>query len=449
MGILLLLCFSLIISFSSGADTIYANQFLSGNQTIISKDGNFELGFFKAGNSSNYYIGIWYKKVPFNPPTVVWVANRETPISDRFSSKFKLKDGNLVLLNESNTPIWSTNMISTATPASVVLHDDGNLVLLYGSSSSTPIWQSFDHPTHTFLPGSKLGYNKRTNTSHVITSWKNKEDPAAGLFSLEIVQNTKRYALKWNRSVEYWTSGPWNGRFFSSLPDMAVPYIYNFSYIDNANESYFTYWSTNHSVISGMFLDVSGQMQQQTWKESSEQWYLFFSTPKLICDVYARCGAFSICNQQTSPFCNCLTGFEPTSQSDWNLSEFSGGCVRKTKLNCRVKEEKPEFIVSFVPVKYLPASHENEIPSLDESACRRSCLDDCSCDGYSFFLERCRLWNNENLNNISFVFVSDDSTVRKFELNIKVASKDIQHPINDIHKKNDKEWFFSSVLFFL
>ncbi|KAF5754511.1 putative protein kinase RLK-Pelle-SD-2b family [Helianthus annuus] len=219
---------------------------------------------------------------------------------------------------------------------------------------------------------------------------------------------------------------------------MAVPYIYNFSYIDNANESYFTYWSTNHSVISGMFLDVSGQMQQQTWKESSEQWYLFFSTPKLICDVYARCGAFSICNQQTSPFCNCLTGFEPTSQSDWNLSEFSGGCVRKTKLNCRVKEEKPEFIVSFVPVKYLPASHENEIPSLDESACRRSCLDDCSCDGYSFFLERCRLWNNENLNNISFVFVSDDSTVRKFELNIKVASKDIQHPINDIHKKNDK-----------
>ncbi|KAJ0446725.1 putative protein kinase RLK-Pelle-SD-2b family [Helianthus annuus] len=409
----------------------------SGNQTIISKGGNFELGFFKAGNSSNYYIGIWYKKVSFNPPTVVWVANRETPISDRFSSKFKLKDGNLVLLNESNTPIWSTNMISTATPASVVLHDDGNLVLLYGSSSSTPIWQSFDHPTHTFLPGSKLGYNKRTKTSHVITSWKNKEDPAAGLFSLEIVQNTKRYALKWNRSVEYWSSGPWNGRFFSSLPDMEVPYIYNFSYIDNANESYFIYWSTNPSIISGMVLDVSGQMQQLTWKESSEQWYLFWSQPKQICDVYAKCGAFSVCNQQTSPFCNCLTGFEPTSQSDWNLSEFSGGCVRKTKLNCRVKEEKSEFIVSYVPVKYFPTSHENETSLLDESACRRSCLDDCSCDEYSLMFEKCRLWNNENLNNISLVFVSDDSTVRTFKLNIKVASKDVQHPIKNIHK-NDK-----------
>ncbi|MFS8031245.1 putative non-specific serine/threonine protein kinase [Helianthus anomalus] len=130
MGFLLLLCFSLISSFSSGADTIYANQSLSGNQTIISKGENFELGFFKAGNSSNYYIGIWYKKVASNPPTIVWVANRETPISDRFISELKIVNGNLVLLNESKLPVWSTN-VTTASLKSViaVLLDDGNLVL--------------------------------------------------------------------------------------------------------------------------------------------------------------------------------------------------------------------------------------------------------------------------------------------------------------------------------
>ncbi|KAI3728798.1 hypothetical protein L6452_17441 [Arctium lappa] len=56
-------------------------------------------------------------------------------------------------------------MISTSSSsASVVLLDDGNLVLRNGSSSSPPIWQTFDHPTHTFLRGSKLRYNKRTNT---------------------------------------------------------------------------------------------------------------------------------------------------------------------------------------------------------------------------------------------------------------------------------------------
>ncbi|KAI3714098.1 hypothetical protein L1987_72688 [Smallanthus sonchifolius] len=421
----------------SGADTLVVNQSLSGNQTLVSLAGNFEMGFFRPGKLPNYYIGIWYKKI--KRVTIVWVANRETPISDRFSSKLKLKDGNLVLLNESNTPIWSTNMISTDSPASLVLLDDGNLVLRYGSSSSKPIWQSFDHPTHTFLPGSKLGYNKLTNTTQVITSWRNREDPAAGFFSLEIVENKKQYVLKWNRSVEYWASGPWNGQFFSLIPDMRVPYIFNFSYIDNANESYFTYSFYNPSVISRLIIDVSGQVQQLTLDEISEQWYLFWSQPRQICDVYAKCGAFSTCNQQISPFCNCLIGFEPTSQSDWNLSEFSGGCVRKTELKCSVKEEKPEFILSYVPVKFLPAFHENGTPSLDESACRKSCLDDCSCEVYSFIFKTCRLWNSDNLNSVSLEFVSNDSTVEKFELNIKVASKDLLHPIKNSHKKNDKD----------
>ncbi|KAM0059051.1 putative protein kinase RLK-Pelle-SD-2b family [Helianthus debilis subsp. tardiflorus] len=432
----LFVCFFFIPPLISGADTLLVNQSLSGNQTLVSLAGNFEMGFFRPGKPPNYYIGIWYKKV--QTPTIVWVANRETPISDRFSSKLIMKDGNLVLLNEANDPIWSTNMISTAMHASAVLLDNGNLVLRYGSSSNPPIWQSFDHPTHTFLPGSKLGYNKRTNTTQVLRSWKNMEDPAAGLFSLEIVQKKKQYVLKWNRSVEYWSSGPWNGKFFSLIPDMGVPYIFNFSYVDNENESYFTYSFYNPSVVSRLVIDFSGQVQQLTLDENSKQWYMFWSQPRQICDVYAKCGAFSVCNQQISPSCNCLTGFEPTSQSDWNLSEFSGGCVRKFELKCRVLEEKPEFILSYVPVKSFPTFHESESPSLDETECRRSCLDDCSCDGYSFIFEKCRLWNSENLNNISLVFVSGDSSVEKFELNVKVSSRDLSNPVKNIHKKNGK-----------
>lgn len=41
-----------------GANTISANQSLSGDQTIESPGGVFVLGFFKPGNSSNNYIGI-------------------------------------------------------------------------------------------------------------------------------------------------------------------------------------------------------------------------------------------------------------------------------------------------------------------------------------------------------------------------------------------------------
>ncbi|MBA0798961.1 hypothetical protein Gohar_009506 [Gossypium harknessii] len=76
---------------SLGADTISANQSLSGNQTIVSSGENFVLGFFTPGKSSNYYIGIWYGgKVSEQTP--VWVANREIPVRDIYSSELKVSD---------------------------------------------------------------------------------------------------------------------------------------------------------------------------------------------------------------------------------------------------------------------------------------------------------------------------------------------------------------------
>ncbi|PPD79901.1 hypothetical protein GOBAR_DD23166 [Gossypium barbadense] len=170
--------FSLNRQLAFGADTISANQSLSGTQTIVSSGGHFVLGFFKPGNSSNYYIGMWYGKV--NQQTAVWVANREIPpVHDIHSSELKISNGNLVLFNESQVPIWSTNISSSSSNSVVaVLEDGGNLVLKDGPKSSTPLWQSLDHPTQTWLPGGKLSLNRRTNQSQQLTSWKNSEDPA-------------------------------------------------------------------------------------------------------------------------------------------------------------------------------------------------------------------------------------------------------------------------------
>ncbi|KAL4569805.1 hypothetical protein LXL04_025449 [Taraxacum kok-saghyz] len=202
--ILFLICFSLSITISSGANTISANQSLSGDQTIISEGEQFELGFFKAGNTSNYYIGIWYNKLNSNPPTIVWVANRETPISDRFRSELKIINGNLVLLNESKSQIWSTNVIATTTTlksAEALILDNGNLVLRDGSNSVEPVWQSFDNPTHTWLPG---------------------------MFSVELRPSSKEYVIKWNGSQQYWTTGNWNGKSFDLIPQLSLTHNYDF-----------------------------------------------------------------------------------------------------------------------------------------------------------------------------------------------------------------------------
>ncbi|CAI9275583.1 unnamed protein product [Lactuca saligna] len=365
---LVLLCFSLIITISSGATTISANQPLSGDYTIISEGEQFELGFFKPGNSANYYIGIWYKKIKSNPLSIVWVANRETPVSDRFRSELKIIDGNLVLLNESKSQIWSTNVSSTTTlkSAIAVILDDGNLVLRDSSSNSVEpaVWQSFDHPTHTWLPGAKLGYDKRTKKSQRLTSWRSNEDPAVGLFSAELHPSGKEYVFKWNGSQQYWTSGAWDGKAFYLVPETRLDYNYIYSYHENANESYFIY-----SVQSG------------------------------------------------SPFCNCLTGFNPRSESDWNHSDFSSGCVRKTDLQCGRSTEKQDFLK--IMVKNLPPN--NSVAAGNAGECRTTCLNDCFCNAYSFVGTQCLVWNGDLLN-----LSEDDGSGNT--IYIKVASKDLPHP---------------------
>ncbi|KAH7576831.1 hypothetical protein JRO89_XS01G0158500 [Xanthoceras sorbifolium] len=394
MFLLLFICFSLNSHVSNGADTISANQSLSGDLTIVSAGGVFVLGFFKPGNSSNYYIGMWYQKVRVD--NVVWVANRDKPISDKYSSELRIADGNLVLFDESKTQIWSTN-VSSATSSSVeaVLLDAGNLVLRERSNNLTELlWQSFDHPAHTWLPGMKIGLNKRTNENQLLTSWKNKEDPAPGLFSLELdpTKGANQYIILWNRSERFWRSGPWDGKIFSWVPEMRGNYIYNFSYVNNENESYFTYNVTD-ATVSRFIMDVNGQVKQMHWLDGPKSWFLFWAQPRKQCEVYALCGAFGLCNEDTQPFCVCMQHFKPKSELHWNLEDYAGGCERKTQLQCGnnslSREKSDRFLES--PNMVLPKHPQSvAVGSIEE--CETACFNNCTCNAYAYENNECSIW---------------------------------------------------------
>ncbi|KAA0031611.1 hypothetical protein IC582_000402 [Cucumis melo] len=389
---------------SMAIDTISLNDSISGDKTIVSSKENFKLGFFTPGKSSSssskYYIGIWYNKISVQ--TVVWVANRDTPISDPSVSFLKFQNGNLVLLNESRFPVWSTNISSKPPFGSLqaTIQDDGNFVLKDGSitNSSKPLWQSFDFPTDTWLPGSKLGRNEITKQTQHLTSWKNPEDPGSGHFSLELDPNgTSAYLIMWNRTREYWSSGPWVANMFSLVPEMRLNYIYNFSFVETDTESYFTYSMYNSSVISRFVMDVSGQAKQFTWLESSKNWNLFWGQPRQQCEVYALCGAFGRCIENTSPICSCVEGFEPNSNLEWDLKEYSGGCRRKTKLKCEnpvSNGDRDRFLL--MPYMKLPDLSES-VPVGNGGDCESSCLHNCSCVAYSYQNGQCATWSGDLL----------------------------------------------------
>jgi len=438
---LLFLGLSVNSHISLGADTISANQPLYGDQTIVSSGGNFVLGFFTPGKSSNYYIGMWYSTSKVSTQTIVWVANRDKPVSDKSSSVLRISDGNLVLFNESQIPVWSTNLTSTtsSSPVQAVLLDDGNLVLNNGSTSSQHLWQSFDHPADTWLPGSKISFNKISSQNQLLISWKNEQNPAPGLFSLELQENTSSYIILWNRSIPYWTSGAWDpiAKIFSLVPEMRSDYIYNFSYINNTNESYFTYSLYNPSIISRFVMDVSGQIKQKTWLSNTKEWNLFWTQPKTQCEVYGFCGAFGSCDQKSLPFCSCLKGFVAKSQNDWNLSDYSGGCKRRTALLCENTNLTNGQEDRFLPMPSMALAVQPQSVGVGSATeCESACLNSCSCTAYAYESNNCSFWVGDllNLEQLS----GDDPKGRT--LYLKLAASEFSN------KKNNKGMIIGAVV---
>ncbi|CAK9183000.1 unnamed protein product [Ilex paraguariensis] len=342
--------------FCTGIDTIFPGQTISGNQTITSRGGRFELGYFKPGNSEYFYIGIWYKTIKNH--TMVWVANRDKPLPDPFSSKLELSvKGELILLKQSKTKIWSTRSSSNILNATIaVLEDNGNLVLRKRSNSSVIVWQSFDHPTDNWLPGAKLGLNKLNHQRQIYRSWKDVNDPAPGTFSLELDPNgVKQYFITWN-SYRHGTCGFWPGGVSVFGSNMLVDNYIKMVYKSNEKENYFAY------------------------------------SPKHQCEIYAFCGEYGWCNQYSVPTCRCLQGFEPKCPEEWSTGNYSHGCVRQSSLQCG-RGGKDGFLT--IPNITLPANPVSlAVRSSDK--CKLACLRNCSCTGYIYDTE-CLIWQEDLL----------------------------------------------------
>nr|POE70388.1 g-type lectin s-receptor-like serine/threonine-protein kinase [Quercus suber] len=92
---------------------------------------------------------------------------------------------------------------------SATLLDTGNLVgseVNSNGSIGRSLWESFDDPTDTLLPGMKLGVNHKTGRNWSLISWLAQDDPASGAFTLEWEPKPRRLVIK-RRGVPYWSSG--------------------------------------------------------------------------------------------------------------------------------------------------------------------------------------------------------------------------------------------------
>ncbi|CAL5393069.1 unnamed protein product [Camellia sinensis] len=368
--------FSILILSNAMTDTITANQTIGVTDTIVSSDKNFELGFFTPGNSNNFYLAIWYKKI--STGTIAWVANRARPLTDSLGVLKITNPGILVLLNSTGNVIWSSNSSTTVQNPVAQLFDNGNLVVRDGDQPENILWQSFDYPTATFLPGMKLGKNFVSGLDWYLTSWRSTDDPSPGNFTYRLDPTGYPQMIVRTGSVVKFRSGPWNGLRFSGLPMLNPNSVYTYGFISNREEMYFQFHLVSSSVFTRLVLSPTGLVQRFTWVERTHGWVLYSSAQTDNCDSYGLCGPYGNCIINRSPPCWCLDGFQPRFPRDWEGADWSGGCDRAVALECST-----DGFVKYSGVK-LPDTREswfNESMSLVE--CRTVCLKNCSCMGYT------------------------------------------------------------------
>ncbi|GAY53027.1 hypothetical protein CUMW_146300 [Citrus unshiu] len=292
--------------------------------------------------------------------------------------------GNLVLTSQNKSVVWSANLSKEVrTPVIFQLLDSGNLVLRgeRDGGSETYLWQSFDYPSDTLLPGMKLGWDLKTGLERRITSWKSSDDPSPGDFTWALERQDNPESIFWKGSRKLTRSGPWNGLRF------------------------------NKAVFSRMVMNQTLYLRQRfIWNKATKSWDLNSNVPRDLCDTYALCGAYGICIISDMPVCQCLKGFKPKSRGyvDW-----SQGCVRDKSLNY----SRQDGFIKFTAMKLPDATLSWVSKSMNLNECREKCLDNSSCMAYTNSDIRgegsgCAMWFGELIDMRDFPDGGQDLYIR-------------------------------------
>ncbi|KVH98363.1 Apple-like protein [Cynara cardunculus var. scolymus] len=281
----------------SVTDTLEQGRPFKDWDELVSSNKVFVFKFFSFGTSIRPYLGVFYYRNLQSKPNryseprarwdmgiynqgqryeqdipheAVWVANKNNPIPDIYSKLLIDANGKLSILSGTSTVLDLFTPTPVARNVSLTLLDNGNLVLqeLYPNGSVKGVlWQSFNYPTDTLLPGMKLGVNLKTGHKWSLTSWRSEQLPADGSFTLTGDPNgTGQLFILWRGSIIDWASGPWqNGQFQNTNLQSSGPNV-NLYYISNETEKSFSYLTKTYDSFPALKMYPDGQLKGSTLK---------------------------------------------------------------------------------------------------------------------------------------------------------------------------------------
>jgi hypothetical protein len=372
-------------SFCKSDDQLTDAKPLSYGDTLVSKGGDFALGFLSP-NSSNgsLYLGIWYHNIPGR--TVVWMANRDNPIAATSSPMLTINNSSDLVLSDSQgrTP-WATKNNITGAGVAAVLLDTGNLVLRF--LNGTIIWQSFQHPTDTILPGMRIFLSEKARVVGRLVAWKSPIDPSSGEFSVSLDLSSNYQLVIWHGTTPYTRLSMFSGSSVgASIYQNTIMYE---AIVGTGDGFYYEFSVSAGSPYARLTLDYTGMLRTLSWNNSSS-WTTISEDPGSSCDLYASCGPFGYCdNTGAVATCRCLDGFEPIGLN------FSSGCRRTEALECSRQSHFVTLSEMKVPDKSL------HFPNKSFDECTAECTINCSCTAYAYT----NLSSNDSMAGRSSCFV--------------------------------------------
>ncbi|KAG8648879.1 G-type lectin S-receptor-like serine/threonine-protein kinase SD3-1 isoform X2 [Manihot esculenta] len=361
------------------------------NNSWVSPNGDFSIGFFNLADEPNHYsVGIHFnsESILVSEQIVVWVAGAEIAVGNK--SYFQLSQtGELVLVDSmKGVTVW-TSETSQSAVVSARLCDDGNLVLL--DKMGAVVWQSFDNPCDTLLPGQKLSVHKtlRAASKNSVSSYYSLYMNASG-----------QLQLKWESNVVYWTGGS------PSVSNLSAV-LTSGGILQLVDQNLVPMWSVfgedhNDRVNFRLLrLDVDGNLRMYSWEDASKSWKSVWQAVENQCNVFATCGQHGICifNASGSPECQCP--FKMTS--DPNSKCFEQDCTSAFSM---IRYEH-----TFLYQIY-PPSDSIIVTSLEQ--CKNLCMKNSVCTAATFTNDgtgECRMkttvdfsgYSSPSLSPVSFV----------------------------------------------
>ncbi|XP_062022003.1 receptor-like serine/threonine-protein kinase SD1-8 isoform X2 [Rosa rugosa] len=333
LPVIFLISFLSFFSFSSLAtDTLTPSDTLRDSQTLVSAGGVFVLGLFNESSSGYYYLGIWLKADADN---VVWV-DRENPILDS-SGLLQIRSGNLVLTDRRQVLLIvnSGNLATTTTNTSATLLDTGNLVLKE-AATGTIIWQSFDIPTDTYLPGMKIGLfglNTTQQTFRILVSWASPQNPTRGLFTLSIDANDHTRISVWRGDGAKMNIGFWEGNGLRFIFENSTENMYNFSFQSNQSEAFYTFSTPKNYDLMWFVMASTGTLDQYNMLDGK-----ISNVSHALCED-SNGGNTGRCLTSLPSMCDDgkfseMNGLLPSNTSTDSIIVWTADCETLCKNNC-------------------------------------------------------------------------------------------------------------------